>query len=392
MKFLKKLFKKSGRPALAVDIGRQNTKLLLLDPSSPGGKLKLLQALQSPTPKDAFESGLIKDQDGLADFLSRTAAQMNLPEEVRVIAGFSGKNGLITKKIDIKNIEKEQVSEHLPFEIEQYLPYDLNDLDLDYEILSPSKAGEGGTNPEAGGAQQAGRDAGKAIPVFVAAVLKKAVQEYDSLFAKAFLNCDIIDVNILAFCNAFEYGGGGPASGKPGAKTGGETSGGNPSKGVLLLLDAGDEYTSMAVIDGGEVIFTRAVAVGGSIYTEKISQTLQTDLQSAEDLKIQKEGRPEEVLQAVQETHAVFCNEIYNGYESFKNFFPHTKPSAVFITGGASQTEGLLPALESKFAVPVQPASVFKTFNDLSEINMSEHELSVYFSVALGLGLRASVS
>ena len=403
MKFLKKWLKRSKQPALAVDIGRQNTKFLLLDPSS-GGKLKLLQALQSPTPQNAFENGLIKDEDNLADFLSRTVAQMNIAEEARVIAGFSGKTGLITKKIDIRNIEEEQVAEHLPFEIEQYLPYDMNDLDLDYEILSPSKAGSGGGTVSGGGTASGGGGTGggnsKAIPVFVAAVLKKAVQEYDSLFAKAFLNCNIIDVNILAFCNAFEHcGGGGPGAktgggGGPGAKTGGgggsgaQTSGG-ASPDVCLLLNIGDEHTDMAIMDGGEVIFTRSVAAGGAIYTEKISQALQTDMASAEDLKIQKEGRPEEALQAIQETHALVCNEVYNGYESFKTFFPHTKPSAVFATGGASQTEGLLSALERKFAVPAKPAAVFKNTDGLSEINMSENDLSVYFSVALGLGLRA---
>lgn len=346
-------FKKSKNLILAVDIGHQNTKFLIIS-KSRGSKIKIIQAVRKPTPKDSFKNGSIINEDNLADFISRTVAEMELLEEVEVVAGFSGKNGLITKKIDIPNIEQDQIPEHLPFEVEQYLPYDMNDLDLDYEILDKSKARESNT-----------------IPIFVVAVLVKAVSEYDNLFAKAFLTCDIIDVNVLALSNIFEW------------------NYGKDQKKSFLLLDVGDSHTNMSVIDTGEVIFTRSISVGGAVYTEKISNKLQVDYQEAEDLKVNKTGQPEEVKQAILDAHALFCDEIYTGYESFKTFFPQIELSSLFVTGGSIQTEGMLSSLEKKFSLPVKQMDSLKNVEGFSELKIKKEELSLYFSVALGIGLRA---
>lgn len=350
-----KLFRKSKNLILAVDIGHRNTKFLIVSKSG-GNKIKLMKAVKKPTPVDSFKNGSIIHEDNLADFISKTVAEMELLEEVEVVAGFSGKSGLITKKIDIPKIELDQVPEHLPFEVEQYLPYDMNDLDLDYEILHSSKAREPNT-----------------IPIFVVAVLIKAVSEYDNLFSKAFLTCNIIDVNVLALSNIFEW------------------SYGKDQKKTFLLLDVGDSHTNMSVIDTGEVVFTRSISAGGAIYTEKISNKLQLDFQEAEDLKVNKTGQPEEVKKSILDTHALFCDEIYTGYESFKTFFPQTELSSLFVTGGGIQTEGMLSSLEKKFSLPVNQIDSLKNVEGISDLTIKKEELSLYFSVALGIALRALV-
>ena len=346
-----KLFKKA-KPVMAVDIGHQNVKIVVL--SKEGNTVQILQTIKKPTPEDSFQDGSITNEEKLADFLGRMVAEMDLTENVEVVAGISGSKGLITKKIDILKIEPEQIPEHLPFEVEQYLPYDMNDLDLDYEILKKVEA----RSPDA-------------IPVLVVAVLISIVKQYDSLFEKAFLNCNIMDANVFALTNVFEW------------------SYGMDEKNSFLLMDMGAAHTNMAVIHNGEVIFTRSVPIGGNSYTEKIKNSLQTGYQEAEDLKINKTSRPEAVEQAIKEAHILLCEEIYSGYESFKTFFPDYTLSSVFVTGGASQTEGLMASLEEKFSLPVKTMDSLTNMSVSSRVVSGKDSLPVYFSTALGLALRA---
>ena len=346
------LFKKPGKPAMGIDIGHQNTKIIVLSQPTPG-KLKILKAVMKPTPMDSFKNGTILNAEKLADFLSRTVADMELSQEVNAVAGISGAKGLITKKIDIPKVEANQIPEHLPFEVEQYLPYDMNELDLDYEILKKTKARAENT-----------------IPIFVVAVLVNIVKEYDNLCAKAFLNCDTIDANVFALSNIFEW------------------NYGVNEKDCFLLMDIGEYHTNIAVINRGELIFTRSVPAGGKSYTEKIKNNLQMEDQEAEDLKINKKGQPEAVGQALTEVHSLFCDELYAGYESFKTFFPESSPSSAFITGGASQTEGLITALEKKLSLSMKPIDTLKNIEKPSNISISNDILSLYFNPALGLALR----
>lgn len=349
-----KLFRKSEKLILAVDIGHKNTKVIamskLLD-----RKAKIQKAISRPTPLDSFKGGAVADEEKLVSFLSRLVADMNISENMQVVAGLSGLKGLITKKIDIPNIEPAQIPEHLPFEVEQYLPYDINDLDLDYEIL---KKNHGGSSSS------------KTLSLFVVAVLISSVKEYDRLFSKAFLNYEIMDANVLALSNIFEW------------------NYGIDEKSGFLLMDIGHNHTNMAVVDSGEVIFTRSVPAGGSAYTEKIKNNLQVDYQEAEDLKINSQGRPEAVEKALAEVHSLFCDELYSGYESFKTFFPEVNLSSVFMTGGGSQTEGLTPAVEKKFSLPVKAMDSLKNVEGISNAGLGKDTLNLYFATALGLALR----
>lgn len=346
-----KLFKRA-KPLMAVDIGHQNVKIVVL--SKEGNRVQILRAVRRPTPEESFKDGSVVNEDKLVELLSRSVAEMELSDSVNVVVGISGTKGLITKKIDIPKMEPNQIPEHLPFEVEQYLPYDMNDLDLDYEILKKAES----RSPDA-------------IPVLVVAVLMSVVKQYDSLFEKSFLNCDIMDANVFALTNIFEW------------------SHGKDEKNNFLLMDIGAAHTNMAVIYKGEVIFTRSVPFGGDGYTEKIRNILQTSYQEAEDLKINKTGRPETVSQTISEVHALFCEELYSGYESFKTFFPDYNLSSVFVTGGASQTEGLIASLKDKFSLPVETINSLANIEVFSKFVQEKDSLPVYFSTALGLALRA---
>ena len=280
------LFKKK-KYVLAVDIGHRNVKIVLM--LRAGKTAQILKTFTKPIPAGCLQAGEIINEEKLSAFLSRSAGVLDISKNVEVVTGLSGIKGFITKKIDVLKLEPSQLNEHLPFEVERYLPYDMNDIDLDYEILKKTKA----LNEEA-------------IPVFVIAVLLNTVKSYNSLFSRSFLKCETLTANVFALVNIFEW------------------SYGLNEELTFLLIDIGAEHTNIAVLHKGELIFTRSIGVGGRKYTEKIKDTLHVSMDEAEDLKISPSGPPKEAAAAIQSEHAHFCDELHSGLESFKTFFRTT--------------------------------------------------------------------
>ena len=344
------LFKKKNTPAIALDIGSQNTKIIKT--SSARNQLHIEECQCHPTPPGVFEAGQILDAKKLSDFLAKIIADMHLGDNLNVTTGVSGK-GVIVKKIDIPKIEESLIAEHLPFEVEQYIPYDISEMDLDYEILNS----EEGTSEEH-------------ISILFVAVLKKVVSDINQVFGEAYINCSILDTNIFALANAFEH------------------SYGVRENQNFMICDVGASHTLLVVVSNNQVIFARSLPVGGSFYTKGLHQKLDVSLESAEEMK--KDVNLEDITAQLEGLHQEFCDEIYSGYEFYMNFFPNKPISEAFITGGASQTQGLISFLEKKFTLRFRNFNTFQNASMDSDLKNQEQALNPYSAVAMGFALRAN--
>ena len=182
---LKTLFKRAHF-YLAVDIGSQNTKIMICNLDKD---LIIEAMIIKTTPEGAFQNGVIQDESVLSAFLNQCVAGMELLDrEFKVIASISGK-GLIGKKIDIAPMDESLIPEFVEIEAEQELFYDKEEMSLDYDILEEVNFKQ----PEA-------------KSLFVITVLKKTIESYNSLFKKTFMRCDVLDTSFTALFNAFEHG------------------------------------------------------------------------------------------------------------------------------------------------------------------------------------------
>ena len=347
-------FKKKSKTAFAVDVGSCYTKIM--DVSFSGNEMSVQNFFIKRTPAECFDSGNVLDEEKLSQFLLQSLAELKV-EKLNVIAGVTGK-GFVTKKIDIPKMEHHLIGEHIPFEAEQYLPYEISMVDLDYEVLTKIRTAE----PDH-------------MPVLLIAVLKKTVEQYSSLFQAASLSCELLDANVFAMANAYE-------ANYP-----------NNEDENVLLIDIGALNTNLVVISKKQVIFTRNVAIGGEFYSKKIQESLNMSFDEAEDLKIRsgKEGgesSPEELVSLIKKLHQSFCDEVYTGYEFYLNFFPNQKISKVFMTGGGSQMPYLLTAMEEKLSVPVEKMNLFKTINISSDLDIGVDGWESLSAVCIGLALR----
>ncbi len=344
------LFKKTKKEYVALDIGSQNTKVA----SISGGSIN--KFIIEPTPEKLFDAGMILDEKGLSKFLMVCLGNLDITTDIEVITGVSGK-GVITKKIEIPYMEEDLIAEHLPFEAEQYLPYEIDEMDLDYEILKDMSSSSK-TND---------------VPILLVAVLKSIVSQYNELFEKSFLNCDILDTNVFALFNVFEK------------------NYDLDEKENYFLIDIGLSTTNVVAIIKNQVVFTRSLPIGGDFYTQEIEKRLNLNYAEAEELKksvSQEAEHPEHISSAIKEINPLFSDEIFSGYEFYLSFFPNNKISQIYITGGGSQCLGLLETLNNKFQNSVYRLNPFQNIELGPDVLLDEKVLSSFGAIVAGLSLR----
>ena len=351
---LASLFNKKTKRYLALDIGSQNTKMIILRP----GSAFVERMIMRPTPSDRFQMGSIIDETILCNFLSQSVAELIPEEELNVVTGVSGK-GVIAKKIDIPQMEKNMIPEFVEIEAEQELFYNRDEMELDYEILNGVNFNE----PEA-------------KSLLVITVLKQIIKNYNNLINKLFTNCQILlDTNFSALFNSFEYN----------EKLNEDT--------IYMVLDIGSSSTDLVILIKNQVVFTRNLPLGGDFFNQGIQKKMGVDYQEAEELKISASNgleTPQELASLItNELNETFLEELSSCYELYNSFFPKKDINCVYITGGASQTLGLIPILQNKLGCPVKFFNPFKNIKLSSDLQGQQEEIKLYSAVITGLALRS---
>ena len=261
---------------------------------------------------------------------------------------------VIVKKISIPKMEKKFVAEQIRWEAEQYIPFDISDVNLDYAFLSESNSGYDN------------------MDVLLVAARKEQIIKYVEIIETAGQVVSIIDVNGFALANTFLFNYG-------------------PAQSPVAVLNVGSQYTNFVVISGFDVIFCRDIPVGGQFYTVDIQKSLNVSLTEAESLKISASmgQMPEEIASVIQSSHEVVCDEIQGSIDFFNNTTPGVDLSKIFITGGGCRTPGLIQHLgqvTSKEIEVLNPFIKVKPGRGLSGDFLNQ--VSDLAACAIGLGLR----
>jgi type IV pilus assembly protein PilM len=167
---------------VGLDIGSRSIKAAQIVDSKRGPMLKHFGIVEIP--HGAIEEGTINDPESVAQSIQQLFKSYGIKSSnVAVsIGGYS----VIVKKITVQTMAEEQLQETIHFEAEQYIPFDVSDVNLDFQIL-----GENESNPNQ-------------MNVFLVAAKKEMVNDYINLVNLAGLNPCIVDVEAFALQNAFE--------------------------------------------------------------------------------------------------------------------------------------------------------------------------------------------
>ena len=218
---------------IGLDIGSRSLKAAEIVETKRGRTLKKFGVIEIA--EGAIEDGTINEPEMVADAIRQLLKAYNIKENnVAVsIGGYS----VIVKKINVQTMAEEQLQETIHFEAEQYIPFDISDVNLDFQIL-----GENESNPNQ-------------MSVFLVAAKKEMVNDYINLMNLVGLNPCIIDVEAFALQNAFE------ANYEMQAEN-------------VALIDIGASKTSLNILKGNNSVFMRDVSLGCTQINQKIINPL----------------------------------------------------------------------------------------------------------------------
>jgi type IV pilus assembly protein PilM len=344
--------KKKG--LVGLDIGSSAIKAVELKAGGKGGsEYQLVNIGIEPLPPEAIVDGAIMDSGSVIDAIQRLFSAQKI-KTADIATSVSG-NAVIVKKISLPQMSPEELAESIHWEAEQYIPFDIQDVALDYEVV------EGGT--------------GGNMDVLLVAVKKDKISDYTSVISQAGKSPQIVDVDVFALqnCHEINYG---VDSGR-----------------VIALLNVGASIMNINIVKGSQSVFNRDIAVGGNQYTDAIQKDLNLSFDQAETLK--RGGRvdgaaPESlppILQAVSENIAL---EIQKTFDFFKATSSEDRIDQIYLSGGTAKIPGLQELLADRFETPVEVLNPFNsvTYNPRDFDPDFIAEVGPSAAIAVGLAVR----
>ena len=341
---------------VGLDIGSSAVKVVELRPSAKGYKVAAIGS--EPVPPDSIVDGAIIDGGVVADVIREVLDKSNIKTK-EVVASLSG-NAVIVKKIVLPLMNTEELAESIYWEAEQYIPFDIEDVNLDYQAL------EGGPDDENRGT----------MSVLLVAAKKEKIADYTGVISQAGRVPVVVDVDAFALQNAYEV------------------NYGMDMARVVVLINAGASAININIVEGGQSLFTRDVSIGGNAYTEALQKELSLSLEDADLLKrgLPVEGASVEdadpIIRTVTENMLL---EIEKAFDFFKATSASDRVDELVVSGGAAGIDGFAAAFESRFDLPISVFDPFRQieFDSKKFSEEQRQELVATTAVAVGLALRS---
>jgi type IV pilus assembly protein PilM len=340
---------------VGLDIGSSAVKAVELKAAGRGYRVAAFAA--QPVPPDSIVDGAIIDAGAVADAIRRLFLDNKAFKAKDVCASLSG-NAVIVKKITLPVMTASELDDSIAWEAEQYIPFDIQDVNLDYQILDP------GTGAGSRGSME----------VLLVAAKKEKIGDYTGVIAQAGWTPAVVDVDAFALQNAYE------------------ANYGLDAREVVVLMNAGASAVNINILQGEQSVFTRDISMGGNAYTEAVQKELDLPFEAAERIKkgIPVDGATYEEVQPV--LHAVTDNllqEIQKTFDFFKATASSEQIDRIMLSGGASRVDGFRQMLQDRFGIPVEDFDPFRTIGwDAKKLLNDATDVAATAAVAVGLALR----
>jgi type IV pilus assembly protein PilM len=338
---------------VGLDIGSKTIKAAEVTDSKKGHTL--FKFGMSDIAPGLIEDGAIKDPEAVAETLKNLFKSYGIKNNnvALSIGGYS----VIVKKISVPTATEDQLQDTIHFEAEQYIPFDINDVNLDFQIL-----GENENNPNQ-------------MNVLLVAAKKEMVNDYVSLVELAGLEPKIIDVDAFSLQNVFEL------NYDP-----------NPDENVALI-DIGASKTSLNILKGDNSVFMRDVSLGCGQINQKIASLIDCSIEEAEAIKF-GEGSdnisPEDLSDIISSVVADWCTEIRRALDFFYSTYPDDQIKKIVLSGGGGNIQELRQLLAVETSAEVNTINPFQRFYLDSEKFDTDYleRIAPQASICMGLATR----
>jgi type IV pilus assembly protein PilM len=337
------------KTTVGLDIGSGLVKVAVIDHSK--SEPELTRVVITPLLADAIVEGEIMDPGIVAEAITTTLANAGVTTK-EIITAVGGRD-VIIKKIQIERVKEAQARELMRWEAEQHVPFDMESVELDFQILDPD-----GDSPE--------------MSVLLVVAKRELVEAKVRVLTDAGLTPTLVDVDAFALHNAFERN-------YPDAMSG-----------VVALVNIGHEVTNVNILDEGVPVLTRDITVGTRRFREDLQRDrgLSTDDAAAllqgydrsPDLDAVIEGRGEEISVGVERAVAFLASSSRNAGQL----------RSVYVCGGGARIPGLTDALGARLRLGVEQANPLSalTIRDGALESLVTDEVAPLLMLPVGLALR----
>lgn len=355
MSFLDRMLGRQPAPMIGLDISASSAKLVELGMSSAGDYV-LDRMASEPFEKGWVSDGQIENFDQVAATVLKLMAKSG--SKTRLVAMAMPQSAVITKRILLPaGLRDEELELQVESEANQYIPFSLDDVSLDFCVIGPSP------------------NSSADVEVLIAASRKERVQDRQGLAEAAGLKLVILDLENHASLLAIS---------RLVAKL--------PQRGrdaLVALFEIGADSTSLKVLREGELLYDRDQAFGGSQLTTLISRQYGMSVDVAEQRK-RSGDLPEDFAAAIRAPFVdTLSQEIGRALQYFFTSTPHHRVHHVMLAGGSAALPGLadrVTELTGFTANVVNPFDGMKTGTAVREARVRK-EASSYLT-ACGLAMR----
>ena len=349
------MFKKSmGKKNLVgLDIGSSSVKAVEL--TKKGSSLQLLNLGFENLQTDTIVDGQIMELNNVSNVISNifNEHQIRTP---RVAAGVSG-HSVIVKNIVLPAMSQEELQESFSWHAEEHIPFDIADVNLDYELTSKSS---------------------ESLQVLMAACKSDKIANVKQAIQLAGKHPVIIDVDAFALQNCYEVNYD-PRAGE-----------------VVALLNIGASTMNINILNGTRSVFARDASVGGSQYTSLLQKELGLSFEQAEGVKrgmaLPDGVEPRPIQPIIETVSDILALEVRKTMDFYRATAAEGEAAIqkILLAGGGSKLPGLADYLAKRFEIPVE------VFNPFRQIEVDDkkfdpdymREIVPEMAIAVGLALR----
>src|SRR6266850_2912203 len=333
---------------VGLDIGSHTIKAVELEGDSSKTHKLIRWGISAPL-AEAIVDGEIMDRQLVTDAISNLLESRGIKSR-NVVAAVSGR-AVIVKKITMNRLSAEDAQQAVYWEAEQHVPYDINDVSLDFEVLGPSA-----TDP-------------KQMQVLLVAAKKDMVMSFGDLIREAGLQPLIVDVDSFAAQNALE------------------ANYDFAPEEVIAILNIGAEITNINIIQGGVPFFTKDLQVGGHSFMEAAQRKFNLSQSEATAAVRGESGTGLEMASVIDQVSESIATALERAQVFLRSAGEAGAVSRIMLCGGSALTPGLSEFLNRRFGVPAEIANPLARVSYDPALFAGQDVLKVAPLLTVGIGL-----
>ena len=346
--------KRKATPVLGLDISSTTVKLLEL--SYSGDRYRVESYAVSSLPQDAVIEKNVNDVDGVANAVRSVVAQSRT--KIKTAAAAVSGSSVITKMIDMpQGLTEDDMETQLTLEADQYIPYPLEEVAIDFEVQGPSTEVEG------------------QVQVLLAACRRETIDARVEAIEGSDLTPRIMDVEAYAMERAFALV---------------QSQLALEQESTVAVVDIGATMTTLSVLNNGQTIYTREQLFGGKQLTDEIMRRYGLPLEEA-GLAKKQGGLPDDYEPEVLEPFKdAVVQQVARSLQFFFSSSQYNDVDYIVLAGGVSSMEGLVELVQEKLGTPTAVANPFAEMSISSKVNaVALSSDAPAMMIACGLALRS---